>query len=127
MLQRPTALGLILCQEVIIEEGTRRATLVNTMSWLRCKTFPSPPHQVVAYALLTDGMGDASMALTITRPDTLEELAEHRWRMSFTDPLRPVPIRARYSNLSFPVAGRYAFNLFADGELVTQTVLQVSS
>jgi hypothetical protein len=125
MLQRPTALGLILCQEVVFESKTHRATLVDTTNWLRCQTFPSPPQQLVAYALLTDGTGDASMALTITRPDTLEELIEHRWRMRFTDPLRFVPIKARYSKLSFPLAGRYAFNLFADGELVTLTVLQV--
>jgi hypothetical protein len=127
MLQRPTALGLILCQEVIIEENTRRATLVNTMSWLRCPTFPSPPQRLVAYALLTDGLGDAELALTVSRLDTLEEVDEQRWQWRFTDPLRHYRITARYSNLSFPVPGRYAFDLSADSELVTQTVLRVVS
>ncbi len=86
MLQRPTASGLILCQEVIIEEKTRRATLVNTTDWLRCPTFPSPPQRLVAYAVLTDGLGDAEMALTVTRLDTLEEVDKKQLRARFSDP-----------------------------------------
>ncbi len=125
MLQRPTAVGLILCQEVIIEETTRRATLVNTMDWLRCPAFPSPPQRLVAYAVLRDGLGDAAMALTVSRLDTLDELKEKRWRMRFADPLRHLRVVMRYTDLFFPVPGRYAFGLSADGELVTQTVLQV--
>lgn len=45
MVQRPNAVGLILCEQVVLEEGTRNATLVNSMTRLRSKTFPSPPQR----------------------------------------------------------------------------------
>jgi hypothetical protein len=57
MLQRPTALGLILCQQVIVESRTHHMTLVNTLTHLRWPTFPSPPQKYIAYAVLTDGIG----------------------------------------------------------------------
>jgi len=37
MLQRPNAVGLILCEQVVIEEKTRNVTLFNSVSRLWCK------------------------------------------------------------------------------------------
>ena len=44
MIPPPIALGLTLCEKVIIEEGTRAATFVNTFSTLIEERFPTPPH-----------------------------------------------------------------------------------
>ena len=45
MIQRPNAVGLLLCQQAIVEEHTQNLTLVNTFRRLVLDSFPSPPTQ----------------------------------------------------------------------------------
>jgi hypothetical protein len=125
MLQRPNAVGLILCEQVVIAEKTRNATLVNSFGRLRFKAFPSPPQRFVVHAVLTDGLGDAKMSLVVSRLDTLEDIAEYRWSMQFADPLRDVRLVLRLPGLSFPQPVRYQFALSAADEWIAQCVLQV--
>src|SRR5438132_634080 len=127
MLQLPNVVGLILCEQVIIEEKTRNVTLVNSVNRVRCPTFPSPSQRFVVYAVLTDGLGDATMSLIVSRLDTLEDVVESHWPMEFRDPLRDIRLVVRLPSLSFPAPVRYQFSLLADGEGVAQCVLQVIS
>jgi hypothetical protein len=127
MLKLPNVVGLVLCEQVITDATTRNVTLVNCFSRLRCSIFPSPPQRFVVSTVLTDGLGDANMALVISRLDTLELIRRHQWPMRFTDSLRVIRLILRFADLSFPVAGGYQFSLSADGEWVAQTILQVSS
>jgi hypothetical protein len=127
MLQLPNVVGLIVCEQAIIEEKTRNVTLVNCVSRIRCPSFPSPPQRLVVHVALTDGMGDAMMALVVSRLDTLEEMYDRPWPMRFPDPLRGVRWILRPPALIFPAPGPYQISLFADGEWLAQTVLQVSS
>jgi hypothetical protein len=127
MLQAPTASGLTLCEKVIIEEGTRNATLVNSIIHLRVRTFPSPLMRFVVSAVLSDGIGEATMSLIVSRLDTLEDINERHWQMRFPDPLHVVRLRLRSPFLSFPAPGRYEFALLADGDRVAQMVLKVTT
>ena len=46
----PIALGLVVCEKAVVEEGSKNATLVNTYLRLRVDSFPSRPQQVAVYA-----------------------------------------------------------------------------
>jgi len=125
MVHLPNAWGLILCEQAVIEEKTRNVTLVNSFSRLRCPSFPSPASRFVAYALLSGGLGDATMSLVVSRLDTFEDIHEAGWQMKFRDRLRPIRLVLRLSHLSFPEPVPYQFSLLADGEEVAQSVLEV--
>src|SRR5437016_325263 len=125
MLVVPNTVGLIVCEQAIIEENTRNITLVNCVSRLRYAAFPSSPQRLVVYAGLTDGRGEATMTFNLTRLDTLEDVYESSWRMRFRNPLRDIRMVLRLPPIEFPVSGRYQFCLMADGTLVAQTVLQL--
>jgi hypothetical protein len=125
MIQRPNAVGLMLCQQVIIEEKTRNVTLVNNFTRLQLRTFPSRGQQFVAHAMLTDGLGEVNFGLHVSRVDTLEEIALRSWRIRFTDPLRQVHVVVRLPNFSFPAPGRYAFSLEVEREEISECVLTV--
>jgi hypothetical protein len=127
MLQLPTVRGLMLCEQAIVDAKTRNVTLVNTISRLRCPSFPSPPGRLVVYAMLTDGLGDAEMSLVVSRLDTFEDIYEARWQMKFPDPLRLFRMILRLSHLSFPAPVRYQLSLLADKDEVTHTILEVIS
>jgi hypothetical protein len=103
MLQLPNVVGLTLSELVITDANSRNVSLVNTFSRLRCSVFPSPPQRFVVSTVLTDGLGDATMVMVVSRMDTLEELVDRHWRMRFIDPLRVVRLILRFSELSFPV------------------------
>jgi hypothetical protein len=116
MKQRPVAIGLLVCEQVVIEEGTRNATLVNCFTHRRVKEIPSPPIPFVVLALLTDGIGEISLEMKIQRLDTLEVIARSQGSVQFPDPLREVRFHLRFRDCSFPVAGIYDVVLLAEGE-----------
>jgi hypothetical protein len=125
MIQRPNAVGLILCEKVIIEEGTRSMTLVSNFGRLIVDEFPSPPQHFTVYAILTDGLGPMTLALVIAHLDELETIYQRSWETIWKDPLREIRMLARVRSCSFPSPGRYQVSLLANNELITQSVLDV--
>ena len=119
-------MALILCQQVIVEEGTKNVTLVNTFSRLKQKVFPTPPLSMLVYATLTDGLGAVPFSLVLSRLDSLENLKRWSITLHLTNPLLEYRLRWRLSAVQFPEPGRYGFALFADGDEIAQRVLQLT-
>ena len=125
MIQIPNAAGIILSQQLIVEEGTKNVTLVNTFTHLEVKSLPSTLRSGVAYAVLSDGLGKMRISFVISRPDTLESIMTHAGDVTFTDPLVEQRVFARLRPVEFPLAGRYQVMLLANEELVAQCTLQI--
>lgn len=126
MVQRPSAVGLTLCRLVIVEQNTHNVTLASTFQRLEFKSFPATPEPFNAYTVLTDGLGDISLDLVVSRCDTLDEIYVRSFQLRFIDPLRQVRLWWLLRSCSFPVPGAYQFGLQADGEPITQSVLRVA-
>src|SRR5437588_13121324 len=122
---QPIAVGLFLCQQVIVEERTRNITLVNSFNRRTAHEFPSPPQQFAVYAMLTNGRGEATLALSVSRLDSLEEIYRRAAHVTFADPLRQVRLWFRVKSCSFPEPGAYQVTLEADGELIIQWVCNI--
>jgi hypothetical protein len=86
MKQRPVAIDLLPCEQVIIEEKTGNVTPVNCFTHRTVARFPSETFPFVVFAVLTDGSGTISMEVLIQRLDTLDEV----YRRAFPSNL-PVP------------------------------------
>src|SRR5207247_8370108 len=72
MVPTPVAVGLSLCNFVLLEEGgSRRISIVGSFSSLRVESFPANS-PFYLFATLTDGSGPANLRLHVTRLDTLE-------------------------------------------------------
>jgi hypothetical protein len=127
MSQRPVAVGLTICEQVIVEEKTKNTTLVNSFTGLKVDRFPSVPRPFTVYAVLTDGLGEVAVDLVVSRLMTLEDIYIQPRSVVFTDRLLEVRVPFRLNRCSFPLPGRYQFSLLADGELIAQRVLQVSA
>lgn len=57
MKHMPIAVGLFLCEQVIVEERTRNVTPVNCFTQRAVKAFPGS-FSFVLFAVLTDGLGE---------------------------------------------------------------------
>jgi hypothetical protein len=125
MIQRPTAIGIILCEQAIVAKGTEAVTLVNCFDRLWARTIPTARARFAINTLLTDGLGSWDLTLLIARPDTLEPIFSRNGRVRFMDPLARHRFLVRVNGLSFPIPGRYQVSMVADGEPIAQCALNV--
>lgn len=125
MASPPVALGLTLCDYVIIEEKTKKASLVGCFSSLKAAQFPALAQPFSAWAVLVDGLGDVTMNLIVTRLDTEEEIQVLENRVHFPDRLTEVRYHVRFRQFIFPAPAIYQFTLLADKEWVAQYRIRV--
>ena len=127
MQRQPTVVGLKLCQHAIVQEKTRNVTLVNCFRKLAFSTFPAPARTFTVCAVLTNGLGDGELTLSMISLEDLEYVWTHSWKATFKDPLKELWFLMPVAACRFPKAGRYQAGLAIDGEPAAQTVLQVLS
>jgi hypothetical protein len=125
MNERPVALGLTLCDYVIVEEKTKKVPLIGTFTRISATEFPVIPQPFSVFAVLTDGLGDTGIELVVTRLDTGEDIYRYRGTLHFPDKLAELSFHVRLRQCSFPAAGTYQFTLVVDGEWVAQRRLHL--
>jgi hypothetical protein len=125
MKQRPVAIGLLLCEQVIVEEKTGNVTPVNCFSYRTVSSFPSE-FPFVVFCVLTDGMGDIAIEVVIHHLANMDEVFQTTMTHRFIGPLDNVRCILRIRNCSFPSAGEYNVSLLADGELVAHRKLTIA-
>jgi hypothetical protein len=122
---RPVVLGLSLCDYVIVEERTKKVSLIGTFTGLAVADFPAHVPPFSAFAVLTDGLGSATMELLATHMDTNEEVYSHQAAITFPDKLTEISYHLRVHQCVFPAPGIYQFTLTLDGEWIAQRRLRV--
>jgi hypothetical protein len=87
MVPAPLTLGLTLCHEIVVEQGTGNISLINTFTVWHVRRFPSPPRQFCLFAVLSEGHGDGRMVIAVTRMDTEEVIFSIRRMIHFPNRL----------------------------------------
>jgi hypothetical protein len=115
---RPTALGLTLCDRIIVDQLTGQPSLICIFTGLQVDRFPSPPTRFAAYAVLTGGVGRGIITLRALRSTTGEQVYRQRGRISFLDRTDVVSAPFRIDGIVFPGPGFYLFQVLIDDELI---------
>jgi hypothetical protein len=123
MAQLPIAIGLVLCEQVIIEEGTRNITPVNCFNVREVDDIPGRASFCVL-AWLADGKGEKTAELVVQRLDNLDEVFRSKAKLVFRDPGHTPRFLARI-NCDFPISGYYEIMLLIDGELIAHRKFRV--
>ena len=105
MIPRPLALALSLCDQVIVEEGTRKLSLVGGFNGLRARSFPFVPSPFCVIATLSGGLGEAEVTLAVTELQSDEEIYSLTRQVRFPDRFVEVHVLFRLAECSFPAAG----------------------
>jgi hypothetical protein len=119
MNHRPMAIGIVLCEQVIVEEGTHNVTPVNCFNFREIDELPGEA-TFFAVAWLVNGEGEMPADIVVERLDTLEDVYRHTRKFVFRDRMRDSRCVARIRSCMFPVAGYYQVSLIIDGELTAQ-------
>lgn len=120
MVSQPIALGMMICDHVIVEQGTAKISFVGGFNKLKSGKFPArlPPFELAA--TLAGSFGDVGLEVRLSRLETGASFVIHRRRQHFPDKLAEVLFRERFRDISLPVPGYYQFTLLAEGEWVAQ-------
>jgi len=116
MPQQPSAISLMLCDQVVFEQGTKKAYLLGVFTGVAADRFPTGPQRFDIFAALTDGTGDVTMRLSVVHLDSDEEVYSQAILVSFSGPLEVVNLRFRVRRLIFETPGIYRFALMVDDQ-----------
>ncbi len=111
MPQRPSAISLMLCDQVAFEQGTQKPFLLGVFTGVAADGFPTLPQRFDVFAALTDGQGKVTMTLTVVHLESNQEVYSQGMIVKFPDPLRVVNLRFRVRQLQYTVPGTYLFSL----------------
>jgi hypothetical protein len=127
MNQRPVAIGLLLCEQVIVEENTRNVTPVNCFTKQFVERFPSEPLSFNVAVFLTDGLGEMDLTLVIETLELGEEIYNRKIPVRFDNPLLEYRFLIRVRNCRFSAPGHYQATLLAQDEFVAHRKFRVLS
>lgn len=125
MIQRPVAIGLLLCEQIIVEEGTKSVTPVNCFTRRVVAQFPSEPLSFAAMAFLTDGLGEMPITLVIENLDQGEEVYQRSATVRFDNPLQEYRVAIRVRNYSFVAPGYYQASVLAENDFLAHRRFRV--
>jgi hypothetical protein len=125
MVPSPLALALTLCDQVIVEEGTRKVSVIGSFRELHSRSCPFTPAPFSVLAVLTGTQGEEDLTLTVTALETDEEIYSFRRRIRLPDRFAEGRAAIRLVDCTFPAPGLYSFTLLVDGDWIAQRRLQV--
>ena len=127
MLPAPVPLSLIVCERVIVEEGTGNISLISCFTKLLVDSFPTDPQRLAVFSAFRSGLGAGTIDLVITQVETDEEIDTSRSAVEFPDRLREVCVIFTLEHCIFPGPGRYLFTITIDGEWAGQREIDVAA
>lgn len=123
MPQKPSAIALMLCDQVVIEQGTLKPYLLGVFTGIAASSFPTGPQRLDVFAALTDGLGHVTIVLTVIHLETNKQIYAQEMQMDFPDPLQIINLRFRVRRLVFDEGGTYLFALTVnDQEIAARRV-----
>jgi hypothetical protein len=122
----PMALGLTICEDMVVETPSRDVSLVRSFTGLPVEHFPANARPLCLFSALTDGFGTADLLLQVGHfSDAYEEIYRVQTNLAFPDPLRIVYYVMRLARCPLPGPGIYLFTLSANGQWLAQRSLRV--
>ena len=122
----PTVVALLLCDTVIIEEGTGKKSLIGVFDRFNFPEFPAQVQGFSFYARLTDVEGNYTFRIDVT------DLEFDKVILSIDSSEALTPENVRYMDLvltmppvKFPRPGNYEFQLYANRVYIGREVVIV--
>lgn len=126
MSQRPLATALFLCEQIIVDEKSKRIIPVNCFSRWHIDGHLTEFQSFHALAFLTSGHGQMRGEVTIGRIDNEKVVYRRPFSAEFGDPLEQYRLMVRLREIRFTVTGQFQASLILDGECVAATRFSVS-
>ena len=108
----PVPIAFLLCSQVLIEEGTRKKTIIGVWNNINAKAFPHTQGQVCLYARLIDGEGHYAIRIELVRVETQEQMMAIEGEVTAESRHKPMDFASPIFRLRLPAPGEYEFSLW---------------
>ncbi|HUG92559.1 MAG TPA: hypothetical protein VML55_17095 [Planctomycetaceae bacterium] len=125
MVPRPSAIGLWICEQVIVDAQTNNPSLISIDTGRRYPGFPTEAIPFSVFCSLTDTAGSGRMRLDVEQLATGRAIYSRSAPIEFPQRFAVVNVSHRIQDLRFPEPGTYMFELFVDDESVARRRLRV--
>ncbi len=120
---KPIGLALIICDQVITDQDTKKRSLIGIFNNVQARQFPCAHPHMCVFVSVTGGHGEVDAEVRCSREgDGLDEAPcfALKGRIRFDSPLHIVEINFDLRNVQFHQAGAYRIDLLCDGVPVLQ-------
>jgi hypothetical protein len=122
---KPVARALLLCEQLIIAEGTRDMSLINCFAQRRVEGFPVADLPFTVFAVLANGSGRMTAEVVVLRLTDLGRLYRRVIPVFFADRHKELRFFHRIVGCPFPSAGGYEVVLWVNDEILAQATFEV--
>src|SRR5262245_3721244 len=126
MNRTPTAIGLMTCDQVIVEEATRNITPVNCWTRRSYRQFPTEAEPFFVVAFLMGGLGEVMLEMFVHSVDNWDVIRQVKHTARFDDVLQEHRAIFRVRHMTFPAPGYYQVSLLADREILAQRKIAIA-
>lgn len=122
----PSVVAMLVCDQIISEQGTGKKSLIGIFETLFSLGFPAPARLAV-YAKLVDAQGRYRFQIRLVNLKDEKAVADLSFEGNITDPLSSAELGVNMANIMLPEPGRYEFQLYANDiylHRVTMNVVQ---
>jgi hypothetical protein len=123
--ETPSALALIICDQMITDERSKKKTLVGIFNNLNVKGVPAFLTSMVVFVSVRGGAGTYTAKLRLCHQDTDETVMELGGSVIFQNPFHVVEIAYNLINLRFVQSGPHCFEFYCNEELILSRPFKV--
>jgi hypothetical protein len=116
---------MLVCDQVIREQGTNKVSLIGVFDRITAPTLPAMHWSLAVYVTVLDAEGDYDLRLELVRVRDDMAVGRGEARVAVPDRFQPSEWIFNLQHLVFQEAGRYEFRLWANGRHVASKTFSV--
>jgi len=105
---------MLICDQIINEDGTNKKSLIGVFSHVNSPQFPFLVPRLAVYVKLADTVGRYQFLLRLVNLKDESLVADVGIGADIRDPARQAELALNMGNLPIPEAGKYEFQLYCD-------------
>lgn len=120
MAAKETTIGiaLILCDWIILDETTKKRSLIGLFNSVRARDFPAVIHKLCLLASITQLNGEVSLQLVCKNEATGSTVLSISANATSINPNAVLDLAFEFDKFSFPEPGLYSFELREDEAII---------
>jgi hypothetical protein len=121
----PSVVAMLICQRVIVEQGTGMKSLIGVFENLNSFAFPAPVNMAV-YAKLLDAEGDYDFLIRLVSLKDERRIADVEGKNVVLNSSTSSELVLNIAGLMLPEPGKYEFQLYANGMYLHRATLNAA-
>ncbi len=118
----PSVLAMLLCDQVIVDEQSKKKSLIGVFDRLNALSYPAPLNCAV-YAKLADAEGQYTFKIRIVNLKDERLLTEIQMQGNVQSRSEPVEVAAYLMGIPIPEPGKYEVQWYADNVYLGRVTL----